>query len=195
MKNNNAIGIGMLILGIICLGTGVFFATSVKDVATKPVDDVEIYSGENLPLERAPEHVEFLLESMEEVSVELDRIDEVSKKQFVSKFENKIISGGEVLSALDQYNKMTMVLIKKNESISTVGAKRINIELLNLKDTEYNISNENYIAEGGLNHVDSIKSFWDMNSEMYVSASDSYHSYLIKITETGELVGAVFVEQ
>ncbi len=138
-------------------------------------------------------------ENVEKVTGEIQKINNLLIQQIERDYNNKNLRGVEVMSAVRQYissTQVTIILMKSdNKSIlATAGAKKVSGNVVSFKNNMFEITKENLLLEGGTRHHNSVADFNNRNSEAYIDYSKTYKSYLLRLTETQDLVGIVFVE-
>lgn len=91
-------------------------------------------------------------------------------------------------------NVQSVVLIIIFLVLVAAGAKKVPENVVSFKNNMFEITKENLLLEGGSYHHNSAVDFNNSNSEAYIDYSKTYKSYLLRLTETQNLVGIVFVE-
>lgn len=137
--------------------------------------------------------------NIEKVTGEIQKINNLLIQQIERDYNNKNLSGVEVMSAVRQYissTQVTTILMKADNKtiLATAGAKKVSGNVVSFKNNMFEITKENLLLEGGSYHHDSVSDFNNRNSEAYIDYSKTYKSYLLRLTETQDLVGIVFVE-
>lgn len=140
---------------------------------------------------------------VDDATSELGTMSTSLQNQILQSYDNKVLSGVQVRSAIQQYlnaTDMSVALTNKasatNGTIAaTVGAKQIKKvqfkgEFFEVTTADYNSTNN-----GGV-HRKSIADFNDITkagSGVYINTSANYRSYVLKVQGTDTIVGVVFV--
>ena len=137
---------------------------------------------------------------VDDATSELGTMSTSLQNQILQSYDNKILSGVQVRSAIQQCmtaTDMTVVLMKNETTIAaTVGAKKLPSVDLDAEDKFYLVTADNYTDKGGTLHKTSMSDFNDISkvgSGVYINTSKNYKSYVLKVTNTDTIVGIVFV--
>lgn len=137
---------------------------------------------------------------VDDATAELSTMSSSLQNQILQSYDNKILSGVQVRSAIQQYmtaTDMTVVLMKDDTNMAaTVGAKKFALKSVASAGEYYEIAAENYSKEGGTVHRTSMSDFNDIDfvdEGVYINTSKNYKSYVLKVTDTDTIVGIVFV--
>jgi len=134
----------------------------------------------------------------DDISKELDNMSEILGNQLLQAYNNKVLTGTQVKSAVMQYlgsEDMTIVLMNSDGSriIATAGAKKISQGSVIAKNGYYEITSDKYSTEGGTMHKTSMDDFNNAENEAYISVVKRYNAYLLTLSGTTDVVGIVFV--
>ena len=144
---------------------------------------------------------------VDDATAELGTMSTSLQNQILQSYDNKILSGVQVRSAIQQYMRatdMTVVLIGQSTSngnttvkiAATVGAKKLG-EVTPTGEA-FKVSTSQYSKPTGdaTTHKTSMNEFNDITkagSGVYINTSSNYRSYVLEVDGTDTIVGVVFV--
>ena len=155
---------------------------------------------------------------VDDATSELGTMSTSLQNQILQSYDNKVLSGVQVRSAIQQYmtaSDMTVVLMKNTGTsaapeyslAATVGAKQLAGSGLTKKGEYYEVDGDEYKTPSGKKagdtgaSVDNITHRTSMNdfnsisnaaSGVYINTSRNYKSYVLKVEKTDTIVGIVF---
>jgi len=139
---------------------------------------------------------------VDDATSELGTMSTSLQNQILQSYDNKVLSGVQVRSAIQQYlnaTDMTVVLVDSADITATVGSKKISKISAGSKGatTEYfEVDNNAYNNETSDVHKTSIADFNDITKAAkgtYINTSANYRSYVIKVQDTDTIIGIVFI--
>lgn len=137
---------------------------------------------------------------VDDATSELGTMSTSLQNQILQSYDNKLLTGVQVRSAIQQYLRatdMTVVLAKDSTTIAaTVGAKKITkissgekAEFYDIEATDYADQTSN-AAQSSMNEFNKIA---NAGTGIYINTSSNYQSYVLKVAGTDTIVGIVFV--
>ena len=144
---------------------------------------------------------------VDDATAELSTMSSSLQNQILQSYDNKILSGVQVRSAIQQYmtaTDMTVVLMGDADTMAaTVGAKRFKADTVSAVTSGeyYEITADNYGDEYAKSdtaslHRTSMSDFNDIDfvdEGVYINTSKNYKSFVLKVQDTDTIVGIVFV--
>ncbi len=147
---------------------------------------------------------------VDDATGELGTMSTSLQNQILQSYDNKVLSGVQVRSAIQQYmtaSDMTVVLLDSSKTlVATVGAKKIGT--VTTKNEYYEVTSAEYTTPTGksaadtqgaanvkVTHRTSMNDFNDIanaGSGIYINTSRNYKSYVLKVEKTDTIVGIVF---
>ena len=140
---------------------------------------------------------------VDDATGELGTMSTSLQNQILQSYDNKVLSGVQVRSAIQQYmtaTEMTVVLMGTIDSnpyvTANVGAK--NIGALTFKGENFEVSTSEYSTPSGKTstHKTSMNDFNAIAKTAegtYINTSNNYQSYVLKVSGTNTIIGIVFV--
>ena len=155
---------------------------------------------------------------VDDATSELGTMSTSLQNQILQSYDNKVLSGVQVRSAIQQYmtaSDMTVVLMKNTGTstsptyglAATVGAKQLAGTGLAKKGEYYEVTGDEYKTPSGkkagdteataanITHRTSMNDFNSISnaaSGVYINTSRNYKSYVLKVEKTDTIVGIVF---
>ena len=137
---------------------------------------------------------------VDDATSELGTMSSSLQNQILQSYDNKLLTGVQVRSAVQQYLRatdMTVILAKDDTTIgATVGAKKLTkiktgdkAEYYVIEATDYK-DNENNAHQSSMNEFNKIS---NAGSGIYINTASNYQSYVLKVKDTDTIVGVVFV--
>lgn len=134
---------------------------------------------------------------VDDATENLSSISSTLQTSILQNYDNKIVSGTQVRSALQQYmnsDTVSVVLMKDaTTAVAGVGKKDLSTKTLTAESGLYRIAANDY-SDAPASTIKSISTFTnvDRSSETFVSTSKQYESFII-YTASDAMVGIVFV--
>ena len=136
---------------------------------------------------------------VDDATGELGTMSTSLQNQILQSYDNKVLSGVQVRSAIQQYmssTDMTVVLMNSTNVAATVGSKKLKSEVIKAGEF-YTVSKEKYTEPDGdaTTHRTSMSDFNDIekvSQGVYINTSKNYKSYVLKVAGTDTIVGIVF---
>jgi len=137
-----------------------------------------------------------------DATAELGTMSSSLQNQILQSYDNKVLSGVQVRSAIQQYmtsTDMTVVLMKDSSTMAaTVGAKKLPSASVTINSGKefYEVTSTNYTANNGTLNRTSMSDFNAIDKVadgVYINTSKNYKSYVLKVSTTDTIVGIVFV--
>ena len=136
---------------------------------------------------------------VDDATGELGTMSTSLQNQILQSYDNKLLSGVQVRSAIQQYMSsadMTVVLMANSTATApaaAVGAKAIGA--VSNATEFYEVETDEYTTPTGTKKT-SMSDFNDIEkvaSGVYINTSKNYNSYVLKVEGTDTIVGIVFV--
>ena len=137
---------------------------------------------------------------VDDATSELGTMSSSLQNQILQSYDNKLLTGVQVRSAIQQYLRatdMTVVLGSDASTIAaTVGAKKITKIQVGDKAEFFEIAADDYVDQDENVHQSSMNEFnkiANAGKGIYINTSSNYQSYVLKVKGTDTIVGIVFV--
>jgi len=148
---------------------------------------------------------------VDDATAELGTMSTSLQNQILQSYDNKVLSGVQVRSAIQQYmtaTDLTVVLMKDTTNMAatvgakafkagaiTVGTESASVEAAVASDPEKGYSGAPTTGNLKKTSMSDFNDISKVGTGEYINTSKNYKSYVLKVTGTDTIVGIVFVPQ